>query len=305
MALPTYQDVMLPVLQTLAGAAAMPVQEVVSRIEAHFRLSPEDREQMLPSGRQRTIVNRVYWCITYMVQAGLIERPGRGTVTITARGRDALALRPERIDVPFLLRYPEFQAFRERSSGRVEAEIPSAASDTTPEETLESTFQSIRAAVEAELLDRVLAAPPAFFEQLVVELLMKMGYGGGNPGDAGRRVGRSGDDGIDGVIDEDQLGLDAVYIQAKRWARDHPVRRPDLQAFAGSLEGQRASKGVFITTSRFTSDASEYVDRITRRIRLIDGQALARLMYDHGVGTRPVRTYELRRVDTGYFEEQG
>jgi restriction system protein len=304
MTLPTYQDVMLPVLQAIATASAMPVQEVVSRIETHFRLSPTDREQLLPSGRQRTIVNRVYWCITYMVQAGLIERPGRGTVRITDRGREALALKPERIDVPFLLRYPEFQAFRERSNTRGGDGDAAVSSDTTPEESLESTFQSIRAAVEEELLDRVLAAPPAFFEQLVIELLMKMGYGGGNPGEAGRRVGRSGDDGIDGVIDEDRLGLDAVYIQAKRWARDHPVRRPDLQAFAGSLEGQRASKGVFITTSRFTADATEYVDRITRRIRLIDGQTLARLMYDHGVGTRPVRTYELRRVDTGYFEEQ-
>lgn len=303
MAVPTYQIIMLPVLQEVAGAEQRAVSEIVGGIEARFQLSPEDREQMLPSGTQRTIVNRVHWAVSYMVQAGLIQRVGRGLVQVTARGRQVLARPPAHIDVKFLGQYPEFQEFRSRARSK-STSTAIEESQATPEEILESTFDSIRQSVESDLLERVKAAPPIFFEQLVVDLLVAMGYGGSNTGDAARRVGRSGDDGIDGIIDEDKLGLDAVYVQAKRWAVDHPVRRPDLQAFAGSLEGQRASKGVFITTSRFTADATEYVERISRRIRLIDGPTLARLMYEHGIGVRGIRTLELRRVDTGYFEEQ-
>ena len=303
MAVPTYQMIMLPVLQEVAGAEQRAVSEIVGGIESRFQLSTEDREQMLPSGTQRTIVNRVHWAVSYMVQAGLIQRVGRGLVQVTGRGREVLARPPAHIDVKFLGQYPEFQEFRIRARSKTTSTAIEE-SQATPEEILESTFDSIRQSVESDLLERVKAAPPIFFEQLVVDLLVAMGYGGSNTGEAARRVGRSGDDGIDGIIDEDKLGLDAVYIQAKRWAADHPVRRPDLQAFAGSLEGQRASKGVFITTSRFTGDATEYVERISRRIRLIDGPTLARLMYEHGIGVRGIRTLELRRVDTGYFEEQ-
>ncbi|MDQ3688472.1 MAG: restriction endonuclease [Chloroflexota bacterium] len=303
MAVPTFQMIMLPVLQEVAAAEQRAVSEIMGGIESRFQLSPEDREQMLPSGTQRTIVNRVHWAVSYMVQAGLIQRVGRGLVQVTERGRGVLAQPPAHIDVKFLVQYPEFQEFRNRARSKT-ASTAIEESQATPEEILESTFDSIRQSVEADLLERVKAAPPIFFEQLVVDLLVAMGYGGSNSGEAARRVGRSGDDGIDGIIDEDKLGLDAVYVQAKRWASDHPVRRPDLQAFAGSLEGQRASKGVFITTSRFTADATEYVDRISRRIRLIDGPTLVRLMYEHGIGVRRIRTLELRRVDTGYFEEQ-
>jgi restriction system protein len=170
---------------------------------------------------------------------------------------------------------------------------------------LDGTYAALRRTVEADLLDHVLASSPQFFEQLVLDLLVAMGYGGARAADAARHVGRTGDDGIDGVIDEDKLGLDAVYIQAKRWAPDHPVRRPDLQGFAGSLEGQRATKGVFITTSRFTDDAREYVQRISRRVVLIDGLTLSRLMYDHRIGVRDHRTYDVRRVDAAYFEGEG
>ncbi len=195
MTLPTYQHVMLPVLQILGANTEMRVQVLIARIEDGFRLSEEDRQQLLPSGRQRTIVNRVQWCVTYMAQAGLIERPGRGVVRITERGREALAMRPEQIDVPFLMRYPEFEAFRQRSTGREGPDQATAAatpaSDATPEEVLEATYRAIREATEQELLDRVLAAPPEFFEQLVVDLLIGMGYGGSNTGEAGRRVGRS------------------------------------------------------------------------------------------------------------------
>ncbi len=302
MTVPTFQEIMLPLLEEAAGGEQYRVADLVVRIEGRFRLSPEDREHMLPSGRQRTIVNRVHWAVSYMVQAGLLERTGRGLVKLTERGREVIDQRPGQVDIKFLMRFPEFQEFRTRASSKT-ASTAIEESQATPEEILESTFDSIRQSVEADLLERVKAAPPIFFEQLVVDLLVAMGYGGSNTGEAGRRVGR-GDDGIDGIIDEDKLGLDAVYVQAKRWAVDDPVRRPDLQAFAGSLEGQRASKGVFITTSRFTADATEYVERISRRIRLIDGPTLARLMYEHGIGVRGIRTLELRRVDTGYFEEQ-
>ncbi|MBA3779230.1 MAG: restriction endonuclease [Chloroflexi bacterium] len=306
MTVPAYQTVMLPVLEETADGAAHPVSEFVGRIEERFELSPDDRAQMLPSGTQRTIVNRVHWAVSYMVQAGLLSRVGRGLVVLTDRGRMVLKEGRDHIDVKYLERFPEFLEFRARSGSRSKVATGTLEdSQATPEETLGSTYESVRTAVEASLLERVLASPPAFFEQLVVDLLVAMGYGGANTGEVGRRVGRSGDDGIDGVIDEDRLGLDAVYVQAKRWATDRPVRRPDLQAFAGSLEGRRAGKGVFISTSRFTADAADYVTRISRRISLIDGAMLARLMYDHGIGVRSVNTYEVKRVDTGYFEEEG
>ncbi len=294
---------MLPILEEAASHEHNAVSDLATTIEDRFGLSAAEREQVLPSGRQRTIVNRVHWAVSYMVHGRLLDRTGRGLVRVTDRGRQVLAEGPAQIGIKYLMRFSEFQDFRSKAGSK--APTPADADpQATPEEVLESTFDSIRQSVESDLLERVLAAPPIFFEQLVLDLLQAMGYGGSSAGEAARRVGRSGDDGIDGVIDEDKLGLDAVYIQAKRWAPDHPVRRPDVQGFAGSLEGQRATKGVFITTSRFTPDATEYVERISRRIRLIDGPTLTRLMYDHGIGVRGIRTFELRRVDTGYFEEQ-
>jgi restriction system protein len=295
---------MLPLLKSLDDGQQHHTSDLSARMEDEFKLSDADREQLLPSGTQRTIVNRVHWAVSYMVQAALIVRTGRGQVAITSRGREVLAEGVERVDIKYMNRFPEFLEFRARSQPKAGGATQIPDSQATPEEVLESTFEAVREQVEADLLQRVLDSPPAFFEQLVVDLLEAMGYGSANTGQAGRRVGRSGDDGIDGIIDEDRLGLDAVYLQAKRWAVDHPVRRPDLQAFAGSLEGQRATKGVFITTSRFTPDATEYVSRISRRIVLIDGATLGRLMYDFGVGVRTVKSYELRRVDLGYFDEQ-
>jgi restriction system protein len=209
--------------------------------------------------------------------------------------------KPLRVDIKLLSQFPEFETFRTKTAAAPEP-APDPATEQDPEELLDATFTALRRTVEEDLLEQVRASTPVFFEQLVLSLLRAMGYGGTQPLEAFRHVGRTGDDGIDGVIDEDKLGLDAVYIQAKRWAADHPVRRPDLQAFAGSLEGQRASKGVFITTSRFTTDATEYVGRISRRIVLIDGTRLTRLMYEHGIGVRDRRTYHVRRVDSAYFE---
>lgn len=298
MGVPDYQTLMSPIVAMASDGQDHRVADLIQGLSDQFSLTEEDRDQRISSG-QRTIFNRTHWAVTYLVKAGLLERSARGTVRITDRGRAVLAEKPERIDVKYLSQFPELAAFRAHgaSSGPDHPQPPSA----TPDELLEATYAALRGSVEADLLDRVLASPPDFFEQLVVDLLVAMGYGGSDAG-ASRRVGKSGDDGIDGVIDEDKLGLDAVYIQAKRWDPSHPVRRPDLQAFAGSLEGQRAGKGVFITTSRFTEDAREYVGRISKRIVLIDGPLLARLMYEHGIGVRDHRRYEVRKVDAAYFE---
>jgi restriction system protein len=297
---PDYQTLMLPMLRMTGDGQDHKVSGLVEALADHFNLNEAERDDRLASG-QRVIFNRTHWAATYLVKAGLLIRAVRGSVQITERGRAALAQAPERIDVKFLSQYPEFVAFRARTTTPGET-VQTGAAPQDPEELLDSTYAALRRAVETDLLDHVLGASPTFFEQLVLDLLVAMGYGGAQTGDAARHVGRSGDDGIDGVIDEDKLGLDAVYIQAKRWAPDHPVRRPDLQAFAGSLEGQRATKGVFITTSRFTDDARQYVERISRRVVLLDGQALTRLMYDHGIGVRSPRRYEVRRVDAAYFE---
>ena len=300
MTVPDYQTLMLPLLRLTQDGEDHKVSALVESLADVYDLSEEDRDKRFATD-QRVIYNRTHWAATYLVKAGLLTRAIRGSVLITDRGRAVLSQPPERIDVKFLKQYPEFVAFYVRTSTPGETVQPEIAPQD-PEELLDITYAALRRAVEADLLDHVLGASPAFFEQLVLDLLVAMGYGGAQTEDAARHVGRSGDDGIDGVIDEDKLGLDAVYIQAKRWAPDHAVRRPDLQAFAGSLEGQRASKGVFITTSRFTEEARQYTERISRRIVLLDGQALARLMYDHGIGVRNPRRYEVRRVDAAYFE---
>lgn len=300
MSVPDYQTLMLPLLRLTADGQDHKVSDLVETLADELQLSEDDRDQRLASG-QRVIFNRTHWATTYLVKAGLLVRAIRGSAQITARGRTVLAEAPDRIDVKLLSQFPEFVAFRARAATPGAPAQPEPAGQD-PEELLDSTYTALRRAVEADLLDHVLTASPTFFEQLVLDLLVAMGYGGGHTETAARHVGRSGDDGIDGVIDEDKLGLDAVYIQAKRWAPDRPVRRPDLQAFTGSLEGQRATKGVFITTSRFTDDARQYVERISRRIVLLDGQALTRLMYDHGIGVRSPRRYEVRRVDAAYFE---
>jgi restriction system protein len=306
MAIPDYQTVMLPLLRYAGDGVAHTLREAVDSLAAEFRLTPDERSHLLPSGTQATFTNRVGWAQSYMKQAGLIESPKRGQFQITEEGQRALASNPSRIDVRFLERYPSFQQFRARAGTRkrrtVDAPpIRAGTDDQTPEEQIEGADQTIRAKLERDLLDRVKTASPTFFERIVLQLLVAMGYGGSLT-DAAEHLGRSGDDGVDGVINEDRLGLDVVHVQAKRWA-EAPVRRPDVQSFAGSLEGQRSRKGVFITTSHFTRDALEYVSRIEKRIVLIDGEELARLMIDHRVGVSELRTYSVLRLDDTYFDE--
>ncbi|CAN5581443.1 restriction endonuclease [soil metagenome] len=302
MAIPDFQTVMLPCLRITADGEEHRISDLVDRLASEFGLTQVERDVLLPSGRQGLFTNRVNWAITYLAKAGLVERTGRGRIRITDKGNSVLDDRPDRIDIRFLSRYPEIQAFRTRTSQPRASVRGGEVGTGTPEEQLEATYSAVRAAVESDLLDRVLASSPSFFERLVLDLLLAMGYGGTLAADAGRHVGRSGDEGIDGIIDQDKLGLDSVYIQAKRWLPSRPVSRPDLQAFNGSLDSQRASKGVFLTTSRFTDDAREYAERVSRRIVLVDGAALTKLMYDHGIGLREPRRYDVWRVDGAYFD---
>jgi Restriction endonuclease len=307
MAIPDFQTLMLPSLEYLAdGEVRRVVPDVTDALASRFKLSLEERDQLLPSGAMPTFANRTHWVATYLTKAGLVARPTRGHLRITDRGIAVLASKPPKINIPYLRQFPEFEEFRTRTkqaAAETSGVAPDDQSAQNPEELLYVTYDTLRASVEVEILDRLQAADFTWesFERLVVDLLGAMDYGGAD--EARRRLTRKGgDDGIDGVIEEDKLGLDAVYIQAKKYAAKNGVGRPALQAFAGSLEGQQAAKGVFITTSYFTADAEDYVRRISRRIRLVDGRMLARLMYDHGIGVRSHRTLEVKRLDEASFE---
>jgi len=298
--IPDYQTAMLPLLRYLSDGEEHPVSEAVDAIASEFRLTPEERQELLPSGASTRIGSRVGWARTYLKKAGLVEAPRRGTVRLTSRGAEVLRTQPTRIDVKFLEQFPEFLEFR--ALRHTDGPEPSAPAEIeTPEEALEEAYQRLRVNLESDVVQRVKAASPGFFERLVVELLVRMGYGG-SIRDAGQAVGGSGDGGIDGIIKEDKLGLDFIYIQAKRW--ENQVSRPEIQKFAGALQAHRARKGVFITTSSFSREAREFVERIDNKIVLVDGAELAKLMLDHNVGVSPVRAYEIKKIDTDYFVEE-
>ena len=256
---------------------------------------------MLPSGQQEIFDNRIGWARTYMKKAGLIEAPKRGINRISPRGMDVLKQKPQRIDVNYLTQFQEFQDFRALRHTKAEEISETQMNDKTPEESLEIAYQRIRNDLASDLLQRLNACSPAFFERLVVEVIVKMGYGGTRQ-DAGKAIGKSGDGGIDGIIKEDKLGLDAIYIQAKRW--ENTVGRPEIQKFVGALTGLRAKKGLFITTSNFSSDSEDYVSRIDAKIVLIDGETLAQLMIEYNVGVSTINTYEVKKVDSDYFSEE-
>ncbi len=304
MAVPDYQSFMLPLLTIASDGAEHSVREAIERLADHFALSEEDRQQMVPSGQQTTLANRVGWARTYLKEAGLLETPKRGCFRITPRGREVLASNPPTVNYALLEQFPEFLEFRARKRERPDR--PTAQNQArevavgTPEEEIEDAYAKVRQGLAAELLQAIKACSPAFFERLVVDVVVRMGYGG-TRADAGQAMGRSGDGGIDGIIKEDRLGLDVVYLQAKKW--DQPVGRPEVQKFAGALQGHRARKGIFITTSSFTKEAQDFVTHIESKIVLIDGPALAQLMIDHDVGVNRVSVYELKRVDSDYFDE--
>lgn len=304
MAIPDFQSLMLPLLKVVADGREYRLRDAVELLAEEFRLTDEERQQLLPSGRYPTFDNRIAWAKTYLKKAGLIDQPRRAFFQITERGREVLKTSPKLINMKFLEQFPEYIAFKENSD-QVEAQqqvTPSiAVQNETPEELIEGGAKTIRKELAEEILQRIKGCPPAFFERLVVELLVKMGYGGTRQ-DAGRAIGRSGDEGIDGVIHEDRLGLDVIYIQAKRW--ENVVGRPEIQKFVGALQGQRAKKGVFITTSDFTKEAVEYVRNIDNKVVLINGALLANLMIDHNVGVSLAATYEIKKIDSDYFLEE-
>lgn len=301
MAIPDYQSIMLPLLTFAADGPEHSLREAIEGLAEKFGLADTERKELLPSGQQPTFDNRVAWARTYMSKAGLLEATRRGYFRITQRGKDVLVKSPSKINVNFLEQFPEFIEFRSKRRERDETtESIETENLQTPGELLETAYQKLREDLSAELLKIVKECSAAFFERLVIDLLVRMGYGGTRK-EAGKAIGRSGDEGIDGIINEDRLGLDVVYIQAKRW--QGPVGRPEIQKFAGALQGHRARKGIFITTSSFTKDAEDYVDKIDSKIVLIDGEQLAQLMIDHNVGVAPVGSYETKRIDSDYFIE--
>lgn len=309
MPVPDYQSLMLPILKLIStGHATIP--SCLDPLAQKFKLSTEETTKLLPSRKQTVLANRAHWARNYMSQAGLVEPVKRGHYILTSDGQKVLDNTPNQIDAVFLKKFPKFQEFLERSKPKdkhaskngIGFSDQASIASSTPIERVEAAVSEINSALAGEVIEAVLSLSPLRFEKLVVDLLLAMGYGGGEL-ERGLQTSLSGDGGIDGIINEDKLGLDAVYVQAKRYAPDNKVGRPALNAFVGSLTGEGASKGVFVTTSDFSKDATEYVDRVQHRIVLINGNRLARLMIEHEVGVRARNTFVLRSVDEDYFSE--
>jgi restriction system protein len=306
MPVPDFQSIFLPLLKQISDGKEYRYRDLIELLAEHFKLTDPERNELLPSGNQVIFDNRVGWAKTYLKKAGLLDSPKRAVITITQRGLDVLKSNPPVLNVRFLRQYPEFVEFHTAKHEETDEPEEIVESDTiheTPEETLENAYQSIRKSLAEEILSKVLNLPPSFFERLVVELLVKMGYGGSIT-DAGKAVGRTGDEGIDGTIKEDKLGLDIIYIQAKRWQQGNVVGRPEIHKFVGALAGQGAKKGVFITTSSFTKEALDYVPRNETKIVLISGVQLAQLMIDYNLGVALQQSYEIKRLDNDYFGDE-
>ncbi len=300
MAIPDYQTIMLPLLKSVADGKEHTLREIIEGLADIFNLNDDERRELLPSGIQPIFDNRVGWATTYLKKAGVVETPNRAIYRITERGQGVLSKNPQRIDNKFLEQYPEFRKFRARKTTPNGGTTPPKENgDINPEELFESAYKDLQETLTAELLDAIRNCSPEFFERLVIDVLIKMGYGGSRR-EAGAALGRSGDEGIDGIIKEDKLGLDIIYIQAKRWDKT-TVGRPEIQRFAGALLGQAAKKGIFITTSRFSREAEDYVKGLDAKIILIDGERLAELMVEYNVGVDPVTIYQIKKIDTDYF----
>lgn len=307
MAIPDYQSLMLPVLR-IAAEGETRVPAVAQIIADQLGLTEDEREELLPSGKQRLLHNRVHWAKFYMSKAGLIDSPKRGVFVASSAGKMLLDTNPESIGVETLKSFPAFAEFYGQTETSADPEhaiaaVAAANSGVTPEEQIDGAYAIMLAALKADLLQRVLEQSPAFFEHLIVELLVAMGYGGSHE-DAARQLGKSGDGGIDGVIDEDRLGLDRIYVQAKRYAVGSSVGRPEVQGFIGSLVGLGANKGVFVTTSTFSKQAIEYIRGLQQRVILIDGARLTELMVEFGVGVRTSRAITVKRLDEDFFSDE-
>jgi restriction system protein len=301
MAIPDYQTIMLPLLQFLSDKIEHSLRETIDNLEIKFKLSDDEKKQLLPSGSQTIFENRVGWARTYLKKALLLEPVRRGFFQITQRGLSILSTNPNKIDAKFLRQFPEFCEFHNAKNEEKEEPIEVTVTSETPEESIETAYQRLKANLANEIIQNIKSCSPVFFERLVIELLVKMGYGGSRK-DAGEAIGKSGDGGIDGIIKEDKLGLDILYIQAKRW--EGCVGRPEIQKFAGALQLHHAKKGIFITTSNYSRDAIDYVSRIDSKIILIDGELLSNLMIDNKVGVSTITTYEINKIDSDYFIEE-
>ena len=300
MAIPDYETLMLPLLRIAATAKRNEVSllDAIEQLAAKYQLTDEERKELLPSGGTFKFSSRVSWARTYLQKAGLIEATRRGHFRITERGNEVFNKKPQRIDNKLLSQFPEFREFQGKK--KIKKENNASASET-PIESIATQYEQIRDTLTSELLERVKKCSPQFFERLVIFLLVRMGYGGSLK-DAGQAIGRTGDGGIDGVIREDKLGLDNIYIQAKRWT-DKPVGSPDIDQFAGALSKKKATKGILITTSTFTRDALASVREYSSRIILIDGITLADYMIDYNAGVSVASTYEIKKIDSDFFEE--
>jgi restriction system protein len=304
MPIPDFQSLMLPLLKFCSDGAEHTNRETIEELSKSLGLSEEEKKQLLPSGQQYVIENRIAWARAHMKMAGLLKNIRRGVFQITPQGIEALQKKPNIINLKFLRQYPEYLKNRKnhQNSQKEEGSLNCDSQESkTPSERLEEAYMILRENLAIELLSQLKDSSPAFFEKVVVEVLVKMGYGGSRK-DAGKAIGRSGDEGIDGIIKEDRLGLDIIYIQAKKWAET--ISRPEIQKFAGALQGKRARKGIFITTSDFSKHARDYVSAIDSKIILIDGQQLAQLMIDFSVGVSTDATYEVKRIDSDYFFEE-
>jgi restriction system protein len=301
MAIPDYQTIMLPLLKFASDQKEHSVHEAIKILADQFNLSEEDKKEMLPSGQQEVFVNRVGWARTYMKKAGLLESPKRGIFIITERGKKVLTSNPSKIDNKLLTNYDEFKEFKKKKKKSEEEMETLEFQDKTPEEAFETAYENLRTELSSDILEHLKKSDPTLFEKIVIEVLVKMGYGG-SLRDAGKAIGKSGDEGIDGIIKEDRLGLDIIYVQAKRW--EATVGRPEIQKFAGALQGQRAKKGIFITTSNFSKDALDFASKIESKIILIDGDQLAEYMIDFNVGVTTTSKYELKKIDLDYFVEE-
>ena len=306
MAFPSLEDLLLPVLRVCAKGEQS-IRDIIKQVIADVGISAEEATIIVPSGHVTAINVRIHWAKSYLKYADLVMQPRRGVVVITERGRDLLATHPARITNEMLMTYPEFRAHREKGTAGVVGSNAASASTAmqvaTPDERIAQATAEMEAELRGTLLDAILTAPPSFFEQLIVDLLLAMGYGGSRA-DAGETLGRSGDGGVDGVIREDRLGLDRIYLQAKRYQPTNKISSPAMQGFVGALHGQGANKGVFITTSDFTPDARAFADKLGgMRVVLINGETLTRLMLQHGVGVRTHQTVAIRRLDTDYFND--
>lgn len=299
MPIPKFRYIILPFLQQLSDGEEHTLKEIETALAGEFCLTEDELAQRTPSGRMGIFSNRAGWAKTYLKKAGLIEAPKNSYIKITKQGLNALAQKPEVIDTHFLDQFSSFREFQYGSDDQVTQEKEDVL-ENTPEESLDASYQRILKDLETDLLSNLKNGSPSFFEQVVIDLLIGMGYGGSRK-DAGQALGKTGDEGIDGIIKEDKLGLDLIYLQAKRWKG--PVGRPDVQGFVGALTGKFAKKGVFITTSNFTQEALDYAKKLDRSVVLIDGSELVRLMIEHNIGVSILATYQIKKVDSDYFLE--